>query len=547
MKNNSFYRIAVIVYMFVKFVIQLYIFNKRHPAWDTQTEESWERLVQKQAGEYREKALKLEGLMIKVGQFLSTRADIMPDVFIKELSDLIDKVPSLDPEISMGILEEEWGEPASSRLAEISSTPAASASIGEVYKGKLHNGQEVAVKIQRAKIDRIFKTDFKALRIVLWITKTFTKFGREIDTSALYKEVVQTIGDELDYYKEIRNAQNFQRRFSGSDSYYIPQFYEEHSTRRVLVMEWVEGRKVTDLTFLRENGISRSATAEKLFQFFVDQLLDQGRFHADPHQGNLLITKEGLIVILDFGMVGYITREDSASIRRMIQGFVLDDYQLVIDELQQLGFLLPHANKSKLESVLRNYVNMYLSSDISELDQEIVEQIFADMQKIVREQPIQLPAEFAFLGRAASIGLGVLTIIDPDIDFIELGRPVVSEWLEEADEKKGSLQAALLKDSLKPALSIPRNLNEWLEAPNYQRRSEERKQFRQFSHHRFLWLYAGFGMTVFSSLPFLFIGIWIEHMILLYSAASFAGVSIISAFTVIYRHKRWVEKFKENS
>ncbi|SDO28865.1 ABC1 kinase family protein [Alkalicoccus daliensis] len=547
MKNNAFYRIAVIVYMFLKFVLQLYWFNKRNPAWDTHTQQAWENLVQKQAREYRIKALHLEGLMIKVGQFLSTRADIMPEVFLKELADLIDQVPSIDPAISKGILENEWGQPLDYYLAEISDKPIASASIGEVYKGKLNNGQEVAIKIQRSKIDRIIKTDFKALRIVLWITKTFTKFGKEIDTASLYKEIVQVIGDELDYDKEMRNAQNFQRRFSGSDAYYIPQMYEEYCTRRVLVMEWMEGRKVTDLSYMEEHGIDRQQTAANIFQFFVDQLLDQGRFHADPHQGNILIRQDGKIVILDFGMVGYITREDSASIRRMIQGFVLDDYQLVIDELQQLGFLLPHANKSKLESVLRNYVNMYLSSDLSQLDQEVVEDIFEDLQNIVREQPIQLPSEFAFLGRAASIGLGVLTIVDPDIDFIELGKPVVMEWLEDAEEGKGSIQARVLKDSLKPLLSIPRNLNEWLEAPNYARREAQRIQFRQFDHQRFLWGYAGFILLLAVSVPFVFAAVWMEHFILLYTSASVSGFSILGGAFVLFRHKRWVSSFKENS
>ncbi|WP_187254482.1 ABC1 kinase family protein [Alkalicoccus halolimnae] len=547
MKNNSFYRIIVTVIMFLKFVLQLYIFNKRHPDWDSHTQDKWEKLVQSQAKEYREKALHLEGLMIKVGQFLSTRADIMPDVFIKELADLIDQVPPVPSEVSKEILENEWGQPLDNRLAEISDRPVASASIGEVYKGKLHNGQEVAIKIQRAKVDRIIKTDFKSLKIVLWITKNFTKLGKEINTASLYKEVVQVIGDELDYGKEMRNAQNFQRRFSGSSAYYIPQFYEEYCTRRVLVMEWIEGRKVTDLSYMRENGINRKETAAKIFQFFVDQLLDQGRFHADPHQGNILVQKDGTLAILDFGMVGYITGQDSASIRRMIQGFVLDDYQLVISELQHLGFLLPHANKSLLEQVLRNYVNMYLSSDLSQLDQETVEEIFEDMQKIVREQPIQLPSEFAFLGRAASIGLGVLTIVDPDIDFIELGKPVVKEWLDEADEQQGSIQSQVLKDTLKPLLSLPRNMTEWLESPNYQRRSDERKQLRQFNHHRYLLGYTGLGILTFSAMPFLFIGVWIEHLLLLYTAASFAGATMITAVFVLYRHARWVSKFKENT
>ncbi|WP_158282124.1 ABC1 kinase family protein [Salipaludibacillus keqinensis] len=545
MKNFSLYRIIVIVTMFVKFVFQLYYFNKRNKTWDANTHEKWEAMLKKQASEYREKAIKLEGLMIKVGQFLSTRADIMPEVFLRELADLIDQVPPVPSHISKKILEEEWGQDIHNNLSEISDKPVASASIGEVYKGKLHNGQEVAIKIQRHNIDKIIDTDFKALRIVLWITRVFTKFGKETDTKALYKEVVSIIGNELNYQKELKNGQYFQKRFHDSEHYYIPQFYEEYCTRRVLCMEWIEGRKVTDLSYLKKHHIDRKDAAQRLFQFFVDQLLDYGMFHADPHQGNILITKEGMIVILDFGMVGEISRQEASKIRRMIQGFVLDDYQLAVDQLQELGFLLPHANKYKLQSLLKTYVDMYLDKGINKLDQEVVEEIFYDLQEIVHEQPIQLPAEFAFLGRAASIGLGVLTIIDPDIDFIALGKPVVTEWLEENEDDAASIKMQVLKDTAKPLLSIPRNLNEWLEAPAYQRRSEERKQWRQFDHHRYVLMMISTSIAFFFSLSFLFVSVLMEHFILQVGSLSLTIFTLIVSLVTYRLHKRWVDQYRQ--
>ncbi|MCE7793669.1 AarF/UbiB family protein [Salipaludibacillus sp. CUR1] len=544
MKNFSLYRIIVIVGMFIKFVVQLYFFNKRNKTWDAQTQEKWEELLKKQAEEYREKAIKLEGLMIKVGQFLSTRADIMPEVFLKELSGLIDQVPPVPADISKKILEDEWGQPIENYLSELSDKPVASASIGEVYKGRLTNGQEVAIKIQRHNIKKIIHTDFKALRIVLWITSTFTKFGKEIDGKALYKEVVTIIGNELNYAKELKNGQYFQKRFHDSNDYYIPQFYEEYSTRKVLVMEWMEGRKVTDISFLKENQLDRKEAARRVFQFFVDQLLDYGMFHADPHQGNILITKDGMIVIIDFGMVGEISREETQQIRKMIQGFVLDDYELVISQLQELGFLLPHANKYKLQSLLRTYVDMYLEQDIKQLDEEVVQEIFRDLQEIVHEQPIQLPAEFAFLGRAASIGLGVLTIIDPDIDFMALGKPVVTQWLEENNEDPGSLKMQVIKDSAKPLLSLPRNINEWLEAPTYQRRSEERRQWRQFDHQRQLMMAGISALTFLLSLVFLLVSIIMAHSYLLLVTSVLTIISFTISILTFILHKRWVDKFR---
>ncbi|MCR6097055.1 AarF/ABC1/UbiB kinase family protein [Salipaludibacillus agaradhaerens] len=546
MKNFPLYRITVIVTMFLKFVIQLYFFHKKHKTWTTNTYDRWQALLKKQAVEYRENAIKLEGLMIKVGQFLSTRADIMPDVFLNELADLIDKVPPVPSNISKKILEAEWGQSLDSHLSYISDKPVASASIGEVYKGTLLNGQDVAIKIQRHNIYKIIHTDFKALRIVLWIARKFTNIGKELDTEALYKEVVSIIGDELNYYKELKNGQYFQRRFHDSTDYYIPQFYEEYSTGKVLVMEWIEGRKVTDIPFLHKHKIDRKVAARKLFQFFVDQLFDYGMFHADPHQGNILITQDGMIVILDFGMVGEISKEDAQHIRQMIQGFVLDDYNLVINQLKELGFLLPHANKHKLQTLLKTYIDMYIEKDIHHLDEKLVEGIFQDLKQIVREQPIQLPAEFAFLGRATSIGLGVLTIIDPHIDFMALGKPVVREWLDKDEERSGNIKWHFIKESVKPLLSLPRNLNEWLHAPESKRRSEETRQFQRFDHHRYLLMMSLSYVSLLLTLAFYFISIIIGNNQLQFITLSFTGLTFSFSLMTTFLHRRWINKAKQS-
>lgn len=544
MKNYSFYRITVIVHMFIKFIFQLYIFNKRNNHWDAATYKRWEHLLRKQAAEYREKAILLEGLMIKVGQFLSTRADLLPEAFLSELADLIDQVPPVSPEISKEILKREWGRDLEDYLHDIGDKPIASASIGEVYKGTLHNGQEVAIKIQRHQIDNIIHTDFKALRIVLWITRKFTSFGKQADTRALYKEMVTTIGNELNYYKELKNGQYFQNRFHDREKFYIPQFYEEYSTKRVLVMEWIDAEKVTNISFLRKNQIDRSELANRVFHFFVDQLLEHGKYHADPHPGNLLVTEDGTLIAIDFGMVGELNREDSTKLRKMIQGFVLEDYQLVVKQLEKLRFLLPHADKHKLQNVIKYSAEAYLQDGVEKLDQQLVERIFSDLKELVQEQPIQLPAEFAFLGRAASIGLGVLTIIDPNIDFIELSKPVVKSWLEKTEEHEDNIEIQVLKDSIKPLLSVPRNVNQWLEAPKQQRRFEERREWQRFDHQRSLITIKMFYMMFFLALTFFFISLILLNKLLMLISGMIALTSFTTALTMSYKHKHWVNKYR---
>ncbi|TMW70284.1 AarF/ABC1/UbiB kinase family protein [Alteribacter natronophilus] len=545
MKNNSIYRITVIVFMFIKFLFQLYIFNKRHKTWDSAAHEKWEDLLRKQAAEYREKAIRLEGLMIKGGQFLSTRADLFPEVFLKELEDLIDRVPPVPARISRQLLENEWGRSIWDWLDEMGDQPVASASIGEVYKGRLHNGDEVAIKIQRHNVEKIIKTDFKALRIILWIAGRFTRFGRQADLGSLHKELVKTMSDELNFSKELKNGEYFQKRFHGHDNLKVPQYYEDFSTRRVLVMEWIDAERVNNTSFLRKHNIDRKELASRVFRLFIEQLLDDGMFHADPHPGNILVKADGTIVVLDFGMVGSLRREDALKLRKIAQGFVLEDYSLVVKQLEEMGFLLPHANKYKLQMILRQSVETYLDKGVKQLDQELVGEIFEDLQELVQEQPIQLPAEFAFLGRAASIALGLLTLIDPDIDFIALGKPIVKDWLDETEEEEGSLKFQVLRDSAKPLISVPRNLNEWLQGPKYARRAARRREWRRYDHHRYLVFVTLASLTFLLSLTFLFIGLLQEAELLMMTSAALSVASLTAACIFLTLHKRWVTGFRQ--
>ncbi|MBM7097411.1 AarF/ABC1/UbiB kinase family protein [Bacillus sp. H-16] len=547
MKNNSLYRIFVIVTMFIKFLAQLYFFNKRHTHWDAATREKWEELLKKQAAEYRDKAIKLEGLMIKAGQFLSSRADLFPEVFLKELEDLIDRVPPVPARISRQILEKEWGRDIGDWLVEISDQPVASASIGEVYKGRLHNGEEVAIKIQRHNIEKIFRTDFKALRIVLWIAKRFTKFGKQADLKSLHKELVRVMSDELNFSKELKNGVYFKKRFHDSNELYIPHYFEDFSTRRVLVMEWIDAEKMNNTSFLIKHNINQKQLAEKVFKFFMDQLLEDGMFHADPHPGNILVKSDGTLVVLDFGMVGVIKKQDALMLRKVVQGLVLEDYALVVKQLGELGFLLPHANKHKLQAILRQSVETYLENGVGTVDQELIGEIFEDIQELVQEQPIQLPTEFAFLGRAASIALGLLTIVDPEIDFIKLGKPVVQDWINDTEEEEGSLQFQVLKDSAKPLLAVPRNLNEWLQGPKYARRAETRREWRGYDHHRYLLFIGISSLTFLISLIFLFLSIIMDVQNLFGVTAALSATGLGSTIMFLYLHKRWVSGFRENN
>lgn len=472
MKRIALFRIWIIVTMFARFIIRLYAFSRKQQQGVATTEE-YEALMLKLAREYKRNALRLEGLLIKLGQFLSIRADLLPPAVLNELSELVDRVPTSGWDKSRAILEAEWGVPYTQVVKDVGIDAVASASIGEVYGATLlENGKRVAIKIQRPNIEKIIRTDFRAMRIVTSMLKR-TSLAKSTDLDSLYRQMIFVIGDELNFQTELKNALYFKAKYADNRDVYIPDYHEHLCTNRVLTMDWVDARRITDLAFLKENEIDRSALAERLFTLAAEQLLFGGQFHADPHPGNVQIRADGTIILLDFGMVGQTTSQDMATIRNILQAFISLDYDSIVDGLEDLRFLLPTANKQNIRQALEKAVTFYLETDIDTVDTRLIEKVLQDIQLLVKNEPIQLPAEFAFFGRAASTLLGILQILDPKIDLFTLGKPIVIEWLEEDGT---TLQNRYVKTGInyaKKLLNVPPLLDNYLKEPTRKRLSEQ--------------------------------------------------------------------------
>lgn len=510
MNQITFIRIFRIVWLAVKFFLQITIFQKRNRGkWTPLVEKRWNEMITKQAKEYKNLALKLGGLMIKLGQFLSTRADIMPPSFLEELEGLIDRVPSVPRQDIVSVLEQEWNTTHTDYLEHLSESAVASASIGEVYKGVLKNGLEVAVKVQRPGTDRILRADFKAIRIVIWLAEKFTPFGKQIDFKQLYVEMTETIGNELNFLKELQNGRSFSDRFDAMEGVRIPMYFDEFTTRRVLVMEWIEGARITDLAFIEKNELDRHEISERLFILFLEQILYGGQFHADPHGGNILLEPNGGIVLIDFGMIGTISKKDSQSVLRAAEGIIFKNYEQVLDSLEELRFLLPQADRAILEDAISRLVSAYETNELSQMDSFVVERLLDDIQDIVRTQPVQLPAEFAFFGRAASIFVGVLHILDPNVDLMALARPRILEWASSQKEGKGMFgKEDILRWVLNgtgPLRVFPQKVINYLEEPERLRRYIENRDGKEREYRRDLQsrMFAG----VFTILSFVGISV----------------------------------------
>ncbi len=533
MKQLAIYRIIRIVWLAFKFFTQLTIFQKRYKGKYTPSiQDRWEKLVTKQAKEYKKTALSLGGLLIKVGQFLSTRADILPPSFLSELEGLTDHVPPVPREKAIATLEEEWNRPYTDYLKSLSKQPIASASIGEVYKGVLKDGQIVAIKIQRPNIENIIRSDFRALKIVLSFAKKLTLFNKQINFNILYRELVDIISDELNFLQEMEYGKSFATRFSEMEGVQFPIYIEQFTTRRVLVMEWIEGKKVTDINFLEQHHIDRKQLAERIFYLFLEQVLRGGQFHADPHSGNILVKEDGTIVLIDFGMVGSISPAQAKSVAKLVEGIIFQNYNQMVDCLEELKFLLPNADRQLLIDAITRLIKAYEKNEFQTLDSFVVDQLLKDLMTIVRTQPIQMPAEFAFFGRAIQTFLGVVQILDPKIDIFALARVRVIEWAKGTNESsKSPLTNEEVKKMLKkivlPLVEVPAKLSVFLDEPTrmrqyiQQRDLEQKKEQARLQTRRF----SGIIMTI--SISVLFYSVWSEHQPLLLASSSILLLSAI--------------------
>ena len=381
-----------------------------------------EKLYISQAIHFRVTAVNLGGLLIKLGQFFSTRVDIFPSSTIDELALLQDQVKE-EPFFKLRHLAEaELGQPLEVVFAEVDEIPIAAASLGQVHKVVLKDGRIAALKIQRPDIDKLVRIDLKAIRRVLYFIKKWTDWERYIDLDTIYQEFADTVQDELNYLQEGKNAETIKANSSGDPDLVIPEIYWEYSTKRVLTMEYVEGIKINNLETMKTAGIDPAYTAQRLLQIYIKQILIDGFYHADPHPGNLFVREDNKIILVDFGMVGIIPPVLRDTLLEMVFALVARDFEKVVDFLKEIGFINQRGNEKIIIRALSIFLEQFLgkNQDLSRTD---LVQLLDDIEKLLYENPFQIPANFTFLGRALGTLYGICMKLNPNISFIDEAKP----------------------------------------------------------------------------------------------------------------------------
>jgi len=434
--------------------------------------------LRRSARAFRQLAVQLGGVMIKVGQFLSSRVDVLPVEVTEELAGLQDEVPAESYEAICKVAESEFGVPIAVKFSEFYETPLAAASLGQVHKARLPTnkhgvpGDEVVVKIQRPNIELIIATDVAALRTVGKWLHSYKPIRRRADIPALLNEFTRILYEEIDYLAEGRNAETFASNFRANPGVRVPKVIWTHTTKRVLTLENVYAIKITDYDEISAAGVQREEVAARLLDTYLQQIFEDGFFHADPHPGNLFVqplsydTPDGShawqLTFVDFGMVGRVPPEMRHGLRELLIGVGTQDAARVIKAYQMLGVLLPGADLDLLQKATARVFEHFWGKSMNELQQVEPAQIrdFAiEFRELIYTMPFQIPQDFIFLGRAVGILSGMCTGLDPQFNVWEHLSPyaqkLVSESLSEGWERWFEETQKLIKY----LLSFPARLN----------------------------------------------------------------------------------------
>jgi len=360
---------------------------------------------------------------IKLGQALSIRPDLLSPSAMNELQQLCDKVPSYDSKVAMKLLEQELGRPWQEVYAELTPEPIAAASLGQVYKGKLMTGEDVAVKVQRPGVLETVTVDLYIIRRLGVFLRNFPEITARADVVGLLDEWAARFFEELDYVREGNNATRFAEQIREDlPQVVVPKTYEEFTSRRVLTTQWLDGEKLSQ---------SQADDVGKLVNVgvicYLKQLLDTGFFHADPHPGNLIRTPDGRLAILDFGLMTEIDDNIKYGMIEAISHLVHRDYESIVKDFVTLDFIPPNTDLTPILPVLAKVFDQALegggAKNINFQD------LAADLAQITFDYPFRIPPYFALIIRAIGVLEGIALVGDPDFALVDEAFPYISKRL----------------------------------------------------------------------------------------------------------------------
>lgn len=402
---------------------------------------------------------------IKLGQVLSTRPDIVSREYADEFSKLQDKVPSIPFENVQEQILRELGYPLEELFDEFSPLPIAAASIAQVHRGLLKNGDEVVIKVRRPGIKQVVETDLDILMGLAYLIERHLPAGELFDPLGIVKEFRRTINREMDFTREGHTIDRFAKNFAGDATVHVPQVHWNYTGETILTMEFVAGVKISDLERLTETGCDLKAIARNGADAFLKQVLVHGYFHADPHPGNLFVTEGNTICMLDYGMVGRLDEDLKFQLVDLLMAVLQRDVQLIISQLLYSGELSEEVSTKLLQRDLGELIDDYYGIPLQEIN---TGKLLGEFVETLTEYRIKFPADLMLLAKALVTIEGVGRQLDPEFNMIMHLKPFLAQLARER-----LTPGTLSKEASRVAHSygalvknLPRDLKEFINRVN---------------------------------------------------------------------------------
>ncbi len=390
------------------------------------------KIVQKNLSKYLFDVITdLGPCFIKLGQALSTRPDLVRQDWLNELTNLQDNLQPFEHKIALKIIEEELGAPANELFDEFPDSPIASASLGQVYKAKTKNNTYCAVKVQRPNLYFLIRRDVVILKFLAHIFSPFLPLNIGVGIDEIIDEFGKALFDEIDYEKEGANAIKFANLFKLNPNVFIPKFEKDFSSKRVITTSWIDGLKLRDKAVLEQNNLIPASFIKTCVISGLQQLFEHGYFHADPHPGNMFAlrggnTDCGNLAYVDFGMMDTISNSDRLTLIKAIVHIINEEYYLLAQDFQKLGFLTKEQDLEKLVEPLKEVLGGSLSAEVGNFNLKNVTDKFS---KLMYSYPFRVPSRFALIIRAVVSQEGLALRLDPEFKILKIAYPYIAKKL----------------------------------------------------------------------------------------------------------------------
>ena len=385
---------------------------------------------------------KLGPSFIKLGQILSTRPDIVPVYIIDELIKLQDRVAPIDFEIIEEILKRNYGDRLYEIFSDIDPKPLASASISQVHTGYLQNGDKVAVKVRRPGLEELIELDAQLMEMVVNFLEKHFPSVKDFNLKGVIHQFRRVTLQEADFSIEAQNIKIFQENFKDYEGFKIPKCYYDISTPEVLITEFIEGTKISDIETLDKKGLDRVELAKRLTDAYFKMVFKDGVYHADPHPGNLFVLDDGTIVAVDFGMIGFLSKTKKKYFFDYIIAVITLDLNLAIQFYEGFNMFTPYTDFNTFETDLQFFLEKYHNKKLEEID---LKEMIEDIIEFVRENRLRLPNDVAYLGKAALNLEGTVRKLDPAFNPTErlrnfIGTPTKDYIFEKISEVRDAAE-----------------------------------------------------------------------------------------------------------